>query len=240
MSGGLYGEMADLYDRIYHWKDYPAECERLRGWLTDAGVGPGSRLLEAACGTGEHMRHLMADYAIAGFDLNPAMIALARGKLPGAQLLVADMRTFEVGEPVDGLLCLFSSIGYLTDERQLRAAAERFAAALRPGGVAIVEPWLTPEAFTAGHPSLHTFEDEQIKLARAVVGQLEGDRSIFDFHWLIAVAGEGVAHRRERHVLWLCPRATMDAAFADAGFDCRWEDEGLMPGRGLLIATRRG
>ena len=121
----LYGERADLYDAIYHWKDYGAECERLRDVLLAEGVTDGAQVLEAACGTGGHLEKLRQWYAMSGFDRSPDMLRVASTKLGPEGLFEADMVTFEaVDAPFDAVLCLFSSIGYLLDEQSLQAAVD--------------------------------------------------------------------------------------------------------------------
>ncbi len=233
-----YREHARLYDKIYHWKDYPAEARALRAILDEAGVPPGSRILEAACGTGEHLRQLRDTYRVKGFDLNPGILAVARDKLAGIPLWRADMADFRVSEPFDALLCLFSSIGYVYPEQRLRAAAAAFAAAVRPGGALVVEPWITPDVFRTGQTTLHTYESDDLKLARGTAGRIEGELSVFDFHWLVLRAGAPVEHFVDRHALWLAPTDTLLSAFTEAGFDCRFEPDGLMPERGLILGRR--
>ena len=126
----LYNDRVELYDAIYHWKDYDAESRRLIDLLTAEGVPRGARLLQAACGTGKHLAVLREHYDVAGFDRAEGMLRHARERLPGAHLFQADMTDFEAPYPCDALLCLFSSIGYLTTAEALAAAARRFAAAL--------------------------------------------------------------------------------------------------------------
>jgi daunosaminyl-N,N-dimethyltransferase/N-dimethyltransferase len=237
---GMYGHRARYYDPIYHWKDYAAEAARLRALLAAEGVAPGAQLLEAACGTGTTLALLRADYRVAGFDLADAMLAVAREKVPDVALFRADMTDFAVDAPVDALLCLFSSIGYVHPEARLRAAAACFARAVRPGGALIVEPWLAPDGYTPGRASMQTYDGAGLKLCRACISQREGEMAVLRFHWLAAAQGAPeVEHFVETHHLWLCPTATLLAAFEDAGFACRMEPDGLSPGRGLLIGRRR-
>lgn len=236
---GMYTTRAALYDRIYHWKDYASEATRLCALLDARGVGPGARVLEAACGTGQHLQNLRDRYALSGFDLNAGVLAIAREKLPGVPLFQADMRSFAVEAPYDALLCLFSSIGYLLDAADLRAAADAFARALRPGGTLVVEPWLTVEQWDTGRPGVQTYTAPDLAIARAFVSGRDGEISHFDMSWLVAPRGGPIEHFEERHAMWLCPRATMQAMFEAAGFEVAYDADGLGTGRGLFVGRRR-
>lgn len=237
----MYGERAALYDPIYHWKDYGAESARLREFLRSLEIPDGARVLEVACGTGSHLAHLRAYYQASGLDLSDAMLSVARTKLPPeVALRCADMADFEVAAPVDALLCLFSSIGYVHPEARLRATARCFARAVRPGGALVIEPWLTPEAYRPGRMMMQTYDGEDLKLCRASVSKQEGELAVLDFHWLVLRAGAAEPERFvERHELWLCPAPLMRAILDDAGFDVHAEPAGLSQGRGLLIGRRR-
>jgi len=236
----MYGDRAALYDRIYHWKDYVAEARLLVERLAAMGVGDGARVLEVACGTGSFLAELADRYDVAGLDREAAMLVEARAKLPDVELIRADMTEFSVERPFDALLCLFSSIGYLPDEAALARALGRFHAALRPGGVLIVEPWLAPDVYRDGISSLQTYEDDDLKLARMSHSGRRNDVSVIDFEWLVGRTGRPVERFRERHELWLCPRETMREAMVDAGFDTAFQAEGLggpVP-RGIFVGRR--
>lgn len=236
-----YAACSKYYDAIYHWKDYGAESERLHALLQAEGVPDGARILEAACGTGTHLSHLRRWYQPSGFDGSPSMLEQARAKLPPeVELWLADMASFSVATPYSALLCLFSSIGYLHGEASLSAAARCFAQALVPGGILILEPWLRQEAFVAGTATLHTYSGEEVKLSRLGISRKEGELSVVDLHWLVAERGATeVQHHVEHHELWMCPTATLLSVFGDAGFEVRFDPNGLMKDRGLLIGRRR-
>jgi SAM-dependent methyltransferase len=237
----LYRQRAELYDLIYHWKDYATEAARLRHLLLAEGIADGSRVLEAACGTGSYLSHLGAWYRATGFDLNDEMLAVARSKLSAqVKLFRSDMADFTVDEPFDAILCLFSSIGYVYPEERLRDTAACFAKAVRPGGVAVIEPWIAPENYQPGYGSIFTYESPDTKLCRASIGRRDGELAVLDFHWLIVRTGaEAVEHCIDRHRLWLCPSDRMQGIFNAAGFDCRLQPDGIMPKRGLLVARKR-
>jgi hypothetical protein len=153
-------------------------------------------------------------------------------------LWTADLADFTVERPVDAFVCLFSAIGYLEGEERLRSCARAVAAAVRPGGALVIEPWLAPEQVDPGRPSLDTAEAPDLRIARACVSELDGDVLVVPFTWLVARRGQPVETFTEVHRLWCAPTALVVAAFADAGFDARFLPGGLT-GRGLVVGTRR-
>src|SRR6478735_5387127 len=61
--------------------------------------GQAVTLLEVACGTGGIIAPLAGRYRVSGLDISPAMLAVARTKLPeGTQLYLADMSGFAAWE----------------------------------------------------------------------------------------------------------------------------------------------
>ena len=239
MGHASYRERAGFYDRIYAWKDYATEAKRLRMLLLNAGVAPGARVLEVACGTGRHMEHLVDDFELSGTDLNEGMLEIARERLPDVSFFTADMADLSVDQPFDALLCLFSSIGYMHGVEALGEAAAAFAAAVRPGGVLVVEPWISRDIFDDGLPSLYTWEDKDLKLARACVIRAEGRKSVLDFHWMVARRDADVDHFTERHELWMFNRTEYLDALDGAGFDVAFHSAGLSDNRGLFVGRRR-
>lgn len=237
MATPLYTDRAELYDKIYSWKDYGSEALRLIEVLDAEGVERGARVLEAACGTGAYLEALAGCYDVHGFDLNPPMLEVARRRVGEEKLFVADMRNVRAEEPFDALVCLFSSIGYLHSRAEIADAARSFFECLRPGGTLVVEPWIPPSNAIDGHMSQHAFKSEDLLLTRASVHRVEGDRSVIDFGWVVTTSA-GVETFTERHEMWLVEPSVLIAIFEEVGFIVRWEDEGLMRWRGLLVANK--
>jgi daunosaminyl-N,N-dimethyltransferase/N-dimethyltransferase len=234
----LYDSRARLYDLIYHWKDYAADARRVRNFLESEGIPDGSRVVEAACGTGSHLLHLSEWYEVSGYDLGEGMLEVAREKLPDVPLSRADMRDHVVTPPADALLCLFSSIGYAFPDETLIATLGCFAASVRPGGVVLVEPWLRPADYRDGSAHLHTYDDEEIKVARASVAQAEGRLTILEEHWVVARANVGTESFVDHDELWMYTDEEMAAAFEAAGLDaCRMQGT-RTPDRGLYLARK--
>ena len=87
--------------------------------------------------------------------------------------------------PVDAILCLFSSIGYVYPEERLRTTAQAFYDNLLPGGVAVVEPWLA-RAGADGHIAQQTCVGDLALSRRGSQGKRASIPS--RFHWLVTSA----------------------------------------------------
>ncbi len=71
-------------------------------------------LLEVACGTGGIIASLAGRYQVAGLDISPGMLAVAREKLPpGIPLHLADMSSFELNAKFDAVVCVYHGINHL-------------------------------------------------------------------------------------------------------------------------------
>ncbi|MFT5684281.1 MAG: SAM-dependent methyltransferase [Myxococcota bacterium] len=228
----------DLYDYVYSWKDYGAEAAAAREILSIEGVGEGSRVLEAACGTGRYLEHLAQWFLVSGFDLDPTMLRAAQWRVPSGTLFLGDMAAFSVDVPCDALLCLFGGMGYLPPGTPLASGASAFYAAVRPGGVALIEPWVEPDEFVSGRAWMQTYVSANFKLARLVVPRREGKRCVLDFHYQLARAGHRVEQLRATESLWLHTTAELIAQLEAVGFEVRLTNQGFMPSRHLLICRR--
>jgi ubiquinone/menaquinone biosynthesis C-methylase UbiE len=109
--------------------------------LDAAGVGPGTRLLDLACGPGHTTAAAQARGADAlSMDVTPAMVEAARRRFPGVRFAVGDMLQPPAG-PWHAITCRFGA--HHADPSWLRAAWR----VLAPGGrLAIAETAPTDEA----------------------------------------------------------------------------------------------
>ena len=228
----MFSLTADLYDAIYAFKDYGAEALKIRQFLARE-CPHAATILDVACGTGEHAR-LLPGFEVDGIDLEPKLVEIARAKNPAGNFSLGDMREFQLGKRYDVVQCLFSSIGYLLTAQDIVAALSRFGAHLTPGGVILVEPWISPADYKPGSLHMQTVDRPDLKICRMTVAQREGDISILHFHYLIATR-EGIREAKEVHRLALIPTEQMASYFEAAGLRWSFDPAGLS-GRGLFIA----
>jgi SAM-dependent methyltransferase len=97
------------------------------------------RVLDVCCGTGRlaHALHQLG-YDVVAFDLSPEQIDAAKQIHPGPHYEIADMRTPPVGT-FDAAINVYTSFGYFETEGEDFAAISAWAAALRPGGLLLME-----------------------------------------------------------------------------------------------------
>jgi SAM-dependent methyltransferase len=232
----MFSESADLYDIVYsEFKDYPAEAGQIATIIRRENPAA-QRILDVACGSGEHARLLTAEhgFAVDGLDLDQAFVRIAAAKLPNARVYDADMTTFSIEERYDVISCLFSSIGYVRTLENVTATLERFRAHLAPGGVILVEPWFPPGVLQAGRITLQTTEGPAISVARMSQVTVDGRMSRIRFEYLIGRNGK-IEHLVELHELGLFEAEELLACFAAAGLTATHDPIGLS-GRGLYVA----
>jgi SAM-dependent methyltransferase len=113
-------------------EDVPFYVELAReadGPVVELAVGTGRVAIPVAQETGKR---------VLGFDLSPAMLAIARERVAGAgvdvELHEQDMREFALEEPAALVYCPFRALLHMSTWADRRRVFERVAAALRPGG----------------------------------------------------------------------------------------------------------
>ncbi len=234
----MFSKSAAFYDAVYaaSGKDYASEAAWLRAAISRE-VGEHARLLDVACGTGMHLAMLRTDAAVEGLDADAAMIAIARERLPDVSLHVARMQDFRAKGRFDVALCMFSSIGYVANEDELRATCRNVAAHLDPGGLFFLEPWLEPADWREGKGDAVFVNEPALKVARMGTSERYGDTSVLRFEYLV-LEPDGLSRFSETHVLQLFSDAQYRSALLDAGFTVRSERTDLFA-RGLFIGVKR-
>lgn len=235
----MYDKSARIYDLLYVGtgiKDYGAEAADLHAIIQAANPNA-QTLLDVACGTGADLAELRHWYTVEGADLSPAMLAVAKARLPGVPLHVADMRTLDLGKSFDAVICLFSSIGYVTDPAEMRSTIARLAAHVAPAGVLILDGWLRPDAWDddyRGEPDIA--HDDEVMVVRLAFSRRKGNVTELEMHHLVRTS-TGIEYFAEAHRLALTPTQDYVSAVDDAGLRARVIPD-YMPGRDRVVGTR--
>lgn len=169
----MYDQLSHDYDRFVNWPnrlayEIPFLLHQLGTIKKPEGIP--LRVLDAACGTGQHAIALAkAGMLVAGADLSAEMINVARQNASTAGVSL-DLRTVGFGSLAatfgaarfDALLCLGNSLPHLLTPHELTTALSDFLACLDPGGLLLIQNrnfdavlaghnrWMEPQAHTEG------------------------------------------------------------------------------------------
>jgi SAM-dependent methyltransferase len=154
----FYDALAPMFDVMTDWNArLAAEGPFLKAMLESGGA---RSVLDAACGSGGHALALAQwGYEVAGADVSPVMVEMARRKAAEARLDIpfavtdlAGLSELAAGRtdddsapgvarlaPYDAVLCLGNSLPHLLTQADLVAALRGMAAALKPGGLLVLQ-----------------------------------------------------------------------------------------------------
>jgi len=164
----MYDSFSSDYDRFVDWPArLKVELPFLEGQLRAGGA---HRVLDAACGTGQHAIALARlGFATAGADLGANMIACAEENARAAEAPV-DFKQAGFGEltcafgehSFDAIVCLGNSLPHVLTPAALETTLRDFRECMRPGGLLIVQNrnfdsvlasrqrWMEPQAHREG------------------------------------------------------------------------------------------
>lgn len=206
-------------------------------------------VLDVGCGSGLLARALLAEgCAVRGIDASPAMIELARAQAPGGDFeeigLPTRRRPGEAGAvpAADAIVSTGHVLNYLDSREDLALALAELAAALRPGGLFVID--LMTERFAEArdlrHPHARVEDDWAIVTRFSRPGSHRFDREITVFRRI----GDAWRRSDEHHA-----NVTFDADAALGvlrrnGVDARCEpafgDETLPEGLVVIAGVKRG
>ena len=229
----MYRQLATYYDEIYHLKNYQTEAEKIETLIQQHKKSHGNHLLDVACGTGNHIAYLKQHYSVEGLDFSPEMLRIARKKHPDVVFHRGDMTNFKLKDRFDIITCLFSAIGHVKTKARMRRAVRNMGSHLQPGGLMILEPWITPANFRKGIVGFNFVDKPNLKIGRINISKVQGPVSAFEYHYLIGTPGK-VLHVIDRESMGLWTHEEYSDAFRDAALEVVFDSEGLM-GRGLYL-----
>lgn len=235
----LYTSIAPWYDRIFPVDPDTAD-------FLAAGLRPGARVLDLACGTGGYAKALAArGNAVEACDLDAAMIDLAAAGSPGASFRVLDMReapAFFAGSRFDLAFCIGNSLVHLPDGAAVAALLAGLRPLLSPAGSLILQVVNYDRILDGGIDELPAIRRPGLEFVRRLVvrderlgdGEVRGRVPVGDrghapdpfadvgsvcFATTLTV-GSGADHRVIRNETPLLPlrRATLERALLAAGY----------------------
>jgi SAM-dependent methyltransferase len=141
-------------------------------------------VLEIGCGTGTVLGALGQTYQVTGIDRSPAMLALARKRLPHVRFYRQDMTCFALGQRFDVCVSAFDSINHLRRFSDWEKVFRRVAAHLEAKGLFVfdVNTLGKLNRLAAGPPWVKHFDRDLvvIKVAGGRRGLFQWDIQIFE------------------------------------------------------------
>lgn len=231
----MFTKTAEFYDALYAFKDYGQACNDLKE-LVKKHNPDAKTLLDVACGSGKHLTYLKESFDVQGLDLNEELLNVAQRRCPDVKFHHEDMTAFDLGQQFDAVVCLFSSIGYVCTVENLNKAIKCMVDHLSPGGVFILEPWITKEKYWTNHLAANYVDQPDLKIAWMYNHEMEDNKSIFNINYLVGTS-ESVESFTEQHVMGLWTEEEYENAFKNANIDVQYDEKGLF-GRGMYFGKK--
>jgi SAM-dependent methyltransferase len=222
----LYDELSSDYDRFVNWErrlatELPFIEEQL------GGIGA-ERVLDAACGTGQHAIALaQRGYEVVGTDVSEGMIAQARQNAAAEGLKVTFAQAgfgesaAAVKGPFDAVLCLGNSLPHVLTRKELRVTLDDWASVLRRGGLLFVQTRNFDRVLASGErwmpPQSHQ-ENEREWLFIRFYDLIEDGSIIFNMLMLYREAEGPWTQRASSTRLWPWRHAALTEMVKDAGY----------------------
>jgi SAM-dependent methyltransferase len=139
INGELWGARAEPWSRIQEGQVLPL----YEATFDAAGVGAGTALLDAGCGSGVALHLAVTRGAVcAGLDASPALLSVARDRVPDAELRVGELEDLPYADDTFDVATAFNSVQYAGDPGR---ALTELARVVRPGGLVAVATWGQPQ-----------------------------------------------------------------------------------------------
>ncbi len=144
-------DIIEFFDRMApQWDADMVRSDAIIASILDrAGVGPGKRVLDVACGTGV----LFPDYldrsvaSLTAIDISPEMVKLAREKFPQVQVLLGDVEAATLPGPFDCIVVYNAFPHFPEPENLIRVLSSHLA----PGGTLTVAHGMSRAALDRHH-----------------------------------------------------------------------------------------
>ena len=136
----MYSTLARYYDRMHHFIGYRGQVDFISGRFAEFNNSGGKDALDVACGTGNHANYLAKlGFLVTGIDKSKDMLAQARLKNESVRFMLGDMRDFNLDKEFDLITCMFNSIMYCMNGKELLGTLRNFREHLKRGGILYFE-----------------------------------------------------------------------------------------------------
>jgi SAM-dependent methyltransferase len=169
MTLDVYKE-AEIYSIAFSFINPKSQVDRFEQYIAEHSHIPVHRVLDVCCGPAVELREFARrDYSGIGLDISSEMLAYLKQKGDEENVVFdtvqADMRSFELPQPVDFAYIMVGSIIYVADTKGLLAHLSCMSKALNKGGLYLIENldinWTNPKLW---QPVTWTLEQNGISV----------------------------------------------------------------------------
>ncbi len=204
-----FNQYANFYDIFYQRKNYKRECDFLEQLFVQYAKKNPKTILDLGCGTGGHMLPLaQRGYAVTGVDASSKMLSLAREKFVNknlkAEFLRSRIQFFKVAKKFDAIVCMFSVIDYLTQDKDLLKTFRNVAAHMKKASFFIFDFWRAEAVEKYFLPEKNkAFRSRDGIVERHSSTKINRKKHLCEVNYKIQVQGNGDPRRsfQEKHVL---------------------------------------
>jgi SAM-dependent methyltransferase len=231
---------ADIYDALYHDKDYEQETAFVDFLLGRHAKAKVKQILDLGCGTGTHDIVLARrGYRVHGVDMSPQMLAHAerhRAELlkPFRDLLsfsLGDIRDLDLKCKFDAVISLFHVMSYQTTDADLLAALTTARNHLRMDGLFLFDFWHGPAVLSQGVQKREKrIEKGGLSALRRSNPVWDKERDIVKVNYQLEIADKAsgrVEMSNEEHVVRYLFRDRLAFLMMSCGFEILEEGEWL-------------
>ena len=216
----LYADLSAYYDRFCAEVDYPEQCAFAERAHAVFAASEGRDLLDLACGTGQHLQDMLArGFRCTGLDNSAAMLQLAAGRCPGADLLLCDLAAFTHEKAFDLITCFLYSIHYSHPLLALEETLRRAFRALKPGGLLLFDA-VDARGIRNDNGVVTRMDSEDATLRFQSAWHYSGEGEVLDLN-LTIVRSDAAGNRewQDRHTMTALTFPQLARLLMTEGFD---------------------
>ena len=149
------------------------------------------------------------------------------------------MLDFKLTDKYNVITCLFGSINYMMKKEDLLQVTKTMASHLLPGGILILEPFITKDQYKAGSTFARFVDKPDLKIARMHINKREGDVAIWDLYHLLIQNG-AIQHFIEKHRLGLYLKEDYVEAITSSNLELQFYENSFLAGNlsPLIVALK--
>ncbi len=222
-----FSSYSTYYNFINSDKDYNKECNFLKEIFRMYANSYPVSILDAGCGTGNHLIPLAkSGFQMTGIDVSKSMIRVARERARASHqkvnLIVSDLRSFDLGKKFDACISMFAVLGYLTTNSDITRALKCIRSHLSAGGLFVFDVWYGPAVLKIRPETrMKIIKHDGLKLYRFAEPSLREKNSLCEvkYHFL------GVRSRRvfyeatEKHIMRFYFQNELSSFLKRCGFE---------------------